>query len=132
MIARIKDACDASCHSMPCADEYTRTKTSFSRLGKMHLGFALMSPQEPDVETSVQPTMSFIEFFSFVCSCFGTWFGLSFLSLESLLRRRHRMRMKVGRDGVAPVAQRSQQLDQQSFAHARECMQRHAARYFGK
>lgn len=36
--------------------------------------------------TQAVPVMTFIDYFSLMCACFGTWFGLSFLSLNPFRR----------------------------------------------
>lgn len=45
-------------------------------------------------------SMEFVEYFSFVTSCFGVWFGVSFLSIISIMkqkkRRERHTRQRVG------------------------------------
>lgn len=79
--------CNHLCAYNPC--EMTYTKTSFRPLTFQNFSLMLssMTPTEADVSTESQARMTFVEFFSFICGCFGTWFGLSFASLFRSSRR---------------------------------------------
>ena len=83
LVQSFYDNCFKSCHFIPCFQSYT--KTSFRTILFKNFSFAVsaMTPSEPDIETQSQATMSFVEYFSFITGCFGTWFGLHFLSLDS-------------------------------------------------
>lgn len=73
--------CAVRCDYSPCHEGFTVTKTQRRQTMNRAVGIALTSPIDPRIDLTSQATMSFVEFFSFICSCFGTWFGVSFLSL---------------------------------------------------
>lgn len=75
-------ACQKLCFFRPCVEE--SSKTTLLPILKSNVTFALSSvtPVDPDTLSHVQATMSFVEFLTLWSSCFGLWFGLSFLSLD--------------------------------------------------
>ena len=110
------EACSRKCNIWVCQFFFSRTTAVVMKRRDTFLGFALTTPLQPDVLMHSMPTMSFIDFFSFIGSCFGTWFGLSCLSLDPFgcrkraakKERRQRMNWRLG--------QGHQQQQQQSFA----------------
>jgi hypothetical protein len=76
--------CNSECNFDPCVNWITKTSFIQSFWHSTKFSISLNCPADPHTYTRAVPTMSFIEFFSFVAGCFGTWFGVSFLSLESL------------------------------------------------
>lgn len=79
-------SCESRCSKRECHNSYTVTKARYRMTDAPTIGFSLAAPIEPKVIITTHPTMRFIEYFCLMCSCFGTWFGLSFLSLRSLKR----------------------------------------------
>ena len=92
--------CNRACAFAPCDVTYTRTSTTPAMRQETILGFALKSPPQPDTLMQFHATMSFIDYFSFVSSCFGTWFGISFLSLDPFRRRKRRKGGDLGKRQV--------------------------------
>ena len=95
VIEKIHEDCDAGCRFKSCKGGFTVTHTRQRQAEESAIGFSLTAPINPRIDLTAQPTMFFVEFFSFLCSCFGTWFGISFMSIESikplrLLKRRIR------------------------------------------
>lgn len=43
----------------------------------------MLTSSDSNITIIAQETMSFIEYFSFITGSFGTWFGFSFLSLNT-------------------------------------------------
>ena len=82
IVSQVDKECQARCHFIPCLQKFSLTATMSSLVTDVVLGFEMRSPNEPDMSTVALPVMHFVEFFSFLCSCFGTWFGISFLSLD--------------------------------------------------
>ena len=81
--------CQVKCISTPCHDVSTRTSVKTFLQPDVNFSITVLTPTDSDRYITFRPTMSFIDFFSFVCSCFGTWFGLSFftsLSFTSSIR----------------------------------------------
>ena len=94
-IMHIHAECDEKCRINACEGGFTVTHTRQRQAEDSGIGFSLTTPINPRIDVKAQPTMFFIDFFSFLCSCFGTWFGISFLSINSikplrLMKRRNR------------------------------------------
>ena len=83
-----RNTCNGLCFSRTCELLLTRTYAAVSKIGDFSVAVRLMSPPDPETQVTAVHSMSFIDFFTFICSCFGTWFGISFLSLESYGRRK--------------------------------------------
>lgn len=84
VIAKLHTDCKTRCSFKACVEGFTVTRMTY-RMSEFHtIGFSLMTPTDPVISLSSQPTMYFVEFFCFIAGCFGIWFGVSFLSLTSL------------------------------------------------
>ena len=86
--------CMTRCHLTPCHLKFTKTTATLSMFRDFPFGVRSMAPRDPHVVTTAEPFMSFISFFTFTCSCFGTWFGVSFLSLDMFARRTRWLRRR--------------------------------------
>ena len=75
--------CKRRCVFFPCSIDFTRTALIVKTRGNKY-SVALMTPNQPHTRLTSLPSMSFIDFFSLLSSCVGTWFGVSFLSLGLL------------------------------------------------
>jgi hypothetical protein len=114
-LKRDSRSCSDICFSRnPCNFVFTRTEARVSKLGSSPLIVKSMAPPDPDVIATDIPRMTFIDFFSFIASCFGTWFGVSFLSFDRLIRQRAK-RMTNG-----DMNEREIVLEYASFGKARE------------
>ena len=84
------ESCKRRCFFPPC--DVTITVSHLKQVWRFRTYFAprvvLLSPRMPDIVATSVAVTSFIEYFSLVCGCFGTWFGLSFLSLTFFFKRR--------------------------------------------
>ena len=94
-LLRSYDLCKQSCFFNPCKDTLTQTLVDGALDDNQQFAIGVMVPLQPDVITTYKPSMTFVEFFSFICGCFGTWFGLSFLSLFPLQRMLKREKFVV-------------------------------------
>lgn len=84
-IQNICKDCQSACKSTACRAGFTVTSSRYRySSGAASVGFSLTVPVESLIELTSQPTMYFVEFFSFLCTCIGTWFGVSFLSINSI------------------------------------------------
>jgi hypothetical protein len=74
--------CVHQCDFTPCLIEFSHT-TVLPHL-RPRIGFSVASVIAflPDTHTRAQAKMSFIDYFSFICTCIGAWFGISFLTLD--------------------------------------------------
>lgn len=79
--------CYKRCIGTPCELTFTRSSASVSKISDVALALWSMTASNPDVRVTTVERISFIDFFTFVCSCFGTWFGVSFLSLDPFGRK---------------------------------------------
>lgn len=84
IVGKIWKDCRAKCYFNPCRENFTQTSTDVTMGTDMSISVKLLINQQADTSTSAQPTMTFVDYFTFVTSCFGTWFGLSFLSIDPL------------------------------------------------
>ena len=79
--------CGRECRFTPCVSGYVKTTKRAMRDRSDDLRFSYLTSADPSVAIHAQATMTFIEYFSFLSGCFGTWFGVSFLSLRHLRLR---------------------------------------------
>lgn len=77
----LEESCSQSCSWLDCEVEYSMTQVS--KEPQMNImSFQVDVPQKPTYRIHFHPKTRFIEYFIYVLSCFGTWFGLSILSLN--------------------------------------------------
>ena len=115
-LINILDACYNDCFThTPCDLSYTRTQASVSKLGIRSLLLQSLVPPDPDIVVTANARMSFIDFFTFMSSCFGTWFGVSFLSLDRFWRHGDRKKVSAGNGEPREII-----LEYASFGRARE------------
>jgi hypothetical protein len=65
-----------------CHETFTQTFVDVVKAFNKTFAVAAMLSSQTETSTKAQPAMSFVDYFSFMCGCFGTWFGLSFLSFD--------------------------------------------------
>lgn len=119
--------CKPKCMLTECESSHSRTAARLELDEGPDVKVLLLTSTDSDITITAQPTMTFIEYFSFVAGCFGTWFGLSFLSLNPLnflLKRmkkkheeRNRRRSRVPDSGQAGV--RESRYPRQAFSSNR-------------
>ena len=79
------DACEKECAFTPCIQKSTTAfvETSVSkRATAAALSVVAVSSRQPDTIVTAVATMSTVDYFSFLGSCFGFWFGASVLSVD--------------------------------------------------
>ena len=83
----IEDRCSKMCTKLSCFNDYTLT-TIYSAFNKSQhsLSIHLMTPYAPTSKSYAEARMPLAEFLTYVFSCFGTWFGISFLSIAPLFK----------------------------------------------
>ena len=83
--------CRQKCIFSWCHTALSITASLASRNPNASFGFSVNTAKQPDLHSKSLPIMTFIEYFSFVAGCFGTWFGVSFLSLDlrKICHRKH-------------------------------------------
>ena len=101
IIRSIEEDCSRKCNRRPCSSVLTGTDVSRQMVTSISMGLRVMTSRQLYVTSFTIPFMAPVEYFSFVTGCFGTWFGVSFVSLSSLrlLSRKHRTRMPRGQHG---------------------------------
>lgn len=82
MVSKHDRDCHRKCFFNPCVMSYTKTSVSTQFDAAVVLAFSIRSPTEPDILSQSEPVMTFVEYFSLMCSCLSTWFGICFLSLD--------------------------------------------------
>lgn len=95
MVRHMQMKC-GTCKRVACRSSYSQTTSRAAKATNISLAISNTASTEPDANIQVIPTMHFIDFFTYICSCFGTWFGLSCMSLMSLVNvvKRKWFRMK--------------------------------------
>lgn len=78
---RFERKCNNLCKSIDCNVGYTVTSVNKDPQVRF-MSFNVLIPQFPYYQVEYSPKTKFIEYFIYVFSCFGIWFGLSFLSLN--------------------------------------------------
>lgn len=114
--------CNKRCLFIPCHEFITQTSVRLSLEICPHFnagvckGLNIYSIISKDAltKTEAKPSMSFVDYFSFITSCFGTWFGVSFISFDPKIlmheykrfrRRRRRQTATIRRSRIVPFAQ---------------------------
>ena len=88
IIEKAKADCNLKLDSNLCHQISSLTTPIASRgFNVSHIYMNIRGPQYPARTDIAIPTMSFIDFFSLTSSCFGTWFGVSFMSVTVLFAR---------------------------------------------
>ena len=85
MLYRLERRCQLKCKKVGCFLRYTITQVTKDPDNDI-MTFNVLIPQLPSYTIKFRPRMQFIEYFIYVLSCFGTWFGLSVLSLNPFKR----------------------------------------------
>jgi hypothetical protein len=100
---QIRDDCIRHCMFIPCNESFTKTNARVTLEGcatsdscDSLIVYSLVNA-EATMLTRAQPSMSFVDYFSFMTSSIGTWFGISFLSLNpglliSFIKKKRRRR----------------------------------------
>jgi hypothetical protein len=81
MLYRFESKCMKECKKFGCNLNYTITQVTKDP-NNDYITFNVHIPQFPNYFIKFRAKLSFIEYFIYVLSCFGTWFGLSILSLN--------------------------------------------------
>lgn len=108
MILSLYRVCEKKCTAnnfLVCRYSFTFTRTTrdvhVNIWNKTGISVRLMTPFTADTQSHFVASMSFVEYFSFVTSCFGVWFGISFTSINfekisyiPVMKLRNRMERK--------------------------------------
>ena len=88
--------CAEECSGVPCFQSVALSDTSISYEPESNVSLKLISLglNKPPVLTVTVPATRLIDFFLYICNCFGIWFGFSFLSMNSFKLRVDFMRIK--------------------------------------
>ena len=80
------ETCNKKCFLMPCfaAAAFTEISGYHNPENDGYLKLISMVPTKPALVIYSIPSTNPIDFFLYICNCFGIWFGLSFLTLKSL------------------------------------------------
>ena len=97
LVSKNDRECKKECFFSSCLQQYTKTTVEPELYEGVVLGLGMRSPVDPDIETEAVPVMRFFELFSFLCSCFGTWFGISFLTMDPFRHAIFRVQMSRSR-----------------------------------
>lgn len=80
-VSRVQKLCLKRCMFHSCVKSYTKTTIDHIFLENYTMGFYTRTPIDPITISERVPSMRFVEFFSFLCGCFGIWYGVSFMSV---------------------------------------------------
>jgi hypothetical protein len=94
-VSKTDKTCHTRCFFRPCRVEYSKTAVGAYYDSEIAMGFTMRSPTEPEVMSISESVMSFVEYFSFVTACLGTWFGVSFLHLNPFRYSRKESRNSI-------------------------------------
>lgn len=82
VIDKIWIDCRKACFFVPCQQSFTQTSADMAMGSGKSFSVSSLINQQADTSTSAQPSMTLVDYFTFVTSCFGTWFGISFMSID--------------------------------------------------
>lgn len=77
---RFLNECNEHCFRKDCAERTTFNRISHQTSEKLRL--QVMIPEEPWINVIYKELMTSTEYVTYVLSCFGTWFGLSAITLN--------------------------------------------------
>lgn len=78
----VTQRCEDACFFIPCHVMYSKTSVNSLYLAHEAMVLEAMTSVEPTLGSNAIASMTFVDFFSFLCGCFGIWFGVSFLSID--------------------------------------------------
>lgn len=83
-----ESVCEKKCKQLPCFQFFTKTSmtTSYERRYNLTARVRATSPHLPTTDVITIPTSSLGHLIIYICTCFGTWFGLSVLSLDPAIK----------------------------------------------
>ena len=104
--------CAQICSGTPCLQSISLSESIISHepQRKIPLKLVSLAPNKAPMVTVVIPATRLIDFFLYMCNCFGIWFGLSFLSMNPFKLRGEFMTMK------SKLFQRCQKIPQKIHA----------------
>lgn len=85
IIENIYGYCQSKCYRILCDFHFGTTNVhSYFVLGgrKNQIEFRLLIPDSPSIDINYKAAVSFLDFFVYMCSSFGLWFGLSVASFN--------------------------------------------------
>lgn len=100
LLMKVEDDCFGQCQQLDCDDSYTLSQILKEEKanGGEGLSFMVNAPRQPSFTVSHRPLMPVTDYLVYVLSCFGTWFGLSVLSLNPFSWKEQEKTRKVCRD----------------------------------
>ena len=83
VILKASKNCRNHCAGYPCQQTVSQTSAkSYVKTKYRHLIFGLLVPQSPTINILYTPSTDPLNFFIYICNCFGIWFGLSMASFN--------------------------------------------------
>jgi hypothetical protein len=102
VIVKVNDDCLVKCWRPKCFKRFCITSVTALHYGKNKFGFLVEMPQNPSTIIRTFPKVTFLDFFIYIFSAFGLWFGLSVLSLDPMKMNRNLIRKWTSRTRVRP------------------------------
>ena len=81
-IAKYSRRCSKKCSGDPCHEIVTFTASNIYAEESQYLTLVSILPSAPTIKIYYTPSTGPLQFFLYICNCFGIWFGLSILSLD--------------------------------------------------
>ena len=107
LFAARRDYCNDKCSFLPCYWTYSITRPYVAtRRGRNTIWIHVRIPQQSNRSNIVIARMSLTDYFTLASSCFGTWLGVSFMSIMAIVnkistRRNTRTRVDVDDNRMA-------------------------------
>ena len=92
IVEEIVKNCSRACAQPDCKDSYTFSqilKEEGSEGNDTELEYMIEAPSRPSFIVTHRPLMPFADYLVYVLSCFGTWFGLSAMSLNPFSKKKN-------------------------------------------
>lgn len=119
VVDKVLGRCGKHCDYKTCTSVHTRTTPVAYKTKSDNIQFSLQTPIDAEITITAIATMSFIDFFTFTCSSFGTWFGISFISLASFsVMGKRKKKRNNGLSQEEYAEDRGRQLFRESIARA--------------
>lgn len=102
-IHRVERFCSSECKEPGCIKKFFKTVLQIEERGEHSEVFTILvqTPRSPFIRITHIPKLDLTEYLVYISSCFGTWFGLSIISLNPAKLQSHWLKRRAQKNAVA-------------------------------
>lgn len=117
LLNEIDKKCSKACGHKDCHSVFTVTQVQTYKFGNRDLKFRINVPKKPSLVIHYKAKMAVAEVIIYSCSCIGTWLGISFLNLPTVLRSTVKCVKKLSSNGRVHAQTGLQAMNEYSRLH---------------